>query len=66
MTGRCGVGANASRTSEKEKSLVGREPTTCGFERQRLSPTPCRPAVFVQFINHMPRKGNKIQQVGVV
>ena len=31
--------------SEKEKGLAGVEPRTCGFERQRLTPTPCRPAV---------------------
>ena len=28
---------------EKEKGLAGREPTTYGFEGQRLSPTPLRP-----------------------
>ena len=32
--------------SEKEKGLAGREPTTYGFERQRLTTTPLRPVVF--------------------
>ena len=31
--------------SKKEKGLAGFELRTCGFERQRLTPTPCRPAV---------------------
>ena len=29
----------------KKEGLAGREPTTCGFERQRLTPTPRRPGV---------------------
>ena len=31
---------------EKDKAVVGREPTTYGFERQRLTTTPLRPVVF--------------------
>ena len=29
----------------KKEGLAGREPTTYGFERQRLTPTPLRPAL---------------------
>ena len=39
--------ASPTSTSEKEdKAMAGREPTTYGFERQRLTPTPLRPVVF--------------------
>ena len=54
---------------KKEKTLAGREPTTCGFERQRLSPTPCRPAVFCSIhINHIiaERRHNTTGRVGVL
>ena len=48
-------------TCEKDKALAGREPTTSGFERQRLAPAPLRPVV--------PLCNNMIymkHQVGVV